>query len=33
MKEEGPDLDPTRYRLTPGVKREALERITQKHNA
>ena len=23
----GPDLDPTRYRLTPGVRRETLERL------
>ena len=23
----GPDFDPTRYRLTPGVRREALERL------
>ena len=27
MKPEGPDFDPTRYRLTPGVKKEALKRL------
>ena len=27
MKEQGPDMDPTRYRLTPGVRAEALKRL------
>ena len=27
MKAEAPGFDPTRYRLTPGVKKEALERL------
>ena len=27
MKEAGPDFDPTRYRLTPGVRAKALERL------
>ena len=27
MKAEGPGFDPTRYRLTPGVKKAALERL------
>ena len=27
MKAEKPEMDPTRYRLTPGVKRETLERL------
>ena len=27
MKAEKPDFDPTRYRLTPGVRAKALERI------
>ena len=32
----GPELDPTRYRLTPGVRKEALERLdrdTDRRNA
>ncbi|MBP5725943.1 MAG: hypothetical protein J6Y48_02595, partial [Clostridia bacterium] len=27
MKPETPDFDPTRFRLTPGVKKEAIERM------
>ena len=27
MKPETPDFDPTRFRLTPGIKKEALARL------
>ena len=27
MGEPGPDFDPTRFRLTPGVRKEGLERV------
>ena len=27
MKDEKPAFDPTRYRLTPGVRKAALERL------
>ncbi len=33
MKAETPDLDPTRYRLTPGVRKQALERLMPELNA
>ena len=29
MKKEAPSFDPTRFRLTPGVRRQALERLEQ----
>ena len=27
MKPEAPDFDPTRFRLTPGIKKEALDKL------
>ena len=33
MKPEGPDFDPTRYRLTPGVRQEALKRLLPDEDA
>ena len=27
MRKDAPDFDPTRFRLTPGVKREAISRL------
>ena len=29
MKPEAPDFDPTRFRLTPGIKKEAIERMNR----
>ena len=29
MKPETPDFDPTRFRLTPGIKKEAIERMNR----
>jgi tRNA (guanine-N7-)-methyltransferase len=33
MKPETPDFDPTRYRLTPGVRQEALKRLLPDEDA
>lgn len=32
MKKEQPSFDPTRFRLTPGVQKAALERVLSMHN-
>ena len=32
MKAEAPEFDPTRYRLTPGIRAAALERLDRDVN-